>query len=440
MHVIKKNGNTTKIYYSLDPYDCYIPDNAILQCIPKLPKRTAHLPRIFTRSYEYTILSNLVNWFKSDISYPTGMSVRTLLKTDRTARNKYFGAKSISHKIINGIIYKELKKANPEALRVARRFANKAIVYKQCIKSIRRSQIFETFPALAWCCSQTANVSEFWNMVDEGIKLKEIVNKTSALPLWFRKIHPKNVHLFDYCLINTKWHIDQPTLDFLNRVKDFIPLKAMEQYRWLRSIFKMPRVANYSFRIWATKKIDWSKTFNELVNLHDLKDYATSQELYGVKPFSPEMSVQKVIELSQEWHHVFRNQRLLLANKSFKKQYEKKAAEIYPEPPIPGSKYKEWEIIPIQNYKELVKESEKMHHCVSNYHKQIVNKSSYIYSIRHNEKEMATLELSYDNLELGNNIIKQLRGPCNSVVPDEITKLVNRWKAEKNKKKEQVHV
>ena len=132
------------------------------------------------------------------------------------------------------------------------------------------------------------------------------------------------------------------------------------------------------------------------------------------RQFSPDMSMQTVLALSNEWHDAVAD-----------------SGEInggnfdFPTPWFADGESNGYRITSITNNADLYREGKEMHHCVGTYSADVLQGHRYIYSIREDERKVATLELGRgdDNkIHLG-----QIRGNRNSRVPPAIERAVRKW-------------
>lgn len=73
-----------------------------------------------------------------------------------------------------------------------------------------------------------------------------------------------------------------------------------------------------------------------------------------------------------------------------------------------------FEFVALRNARDLFREGRAMRHCVATYINTVINGGSRVYSIRHGETRIATLELVPEGKTF---IIRQISGPCNARPP-----------------------
>jgi hypothetical protein len=197
---------------------------------------------------------------------------------------------------------------------------------------------------------------------------------------------------------------------------------------WLRCI-RVAEKASPEFIEWVAKHaLEIGGTFEEVRNvLIDMMDWVeacyrskrvghctsrlTGGEQFVVRRFSPDMSLKTVIRLSDEWHEA-------IASNMSGPNYE------FPEPWCGAGRSGEYDIVPITNSAGLYLEGRTMRHCVAARGDAVQGGYNYIYSIRQDQKRVATLELSRSDDSV---VIGELRGSCNSQVSPKIQRAVKSW-------------
>ena len=308
-------------------------------------------------------------------------------------------------RMFNAMMRQVTDSADPEALRVARRFplAMRWPIYSTGVRSQRVLQLAEAFPLLAYrihflLTSQENEKGELTiRMIERGAKLRDIA-AVWGFPMRLRRIKPAAVFLVSGVLLL------RPEL------LDHMPEALPKMRRWLRAVgaadARLPDYALWVARNWAS--IDG---FQEIENFADWVRANRQIE----RQFVPSMSVRTVRQLSAEWHEAIA-----------------RAAETesgpFPQPWFPAGRLSSGEeIVPITNSVDLLREGQAMHHCVASYSRCVIAGQQYIYSIRKSDQRIATLALTRD--ELGKATLGQIRGACNAAVPAKIMTTVRRWLA-----------
>jgi PcfJ-like protein len=352
------------------------------------------------------------------------------------ARNRkiYHGLRRGSLAIINKLIGAATEAAaEPDALKVARRFPfdDRYRVYCAAARSTRARQLCETFPALAceiYCDGRVVglkpdvdedHVRSFENfvvheeararqraeaikLVERGARLRDIA-ALMGLPMALRRVKPGAVRC-----------ISRQSIELLAYMPDSLPQMRF----WLRVVGRVGYVSG-DFAEWATKnamQIPGGSVNERFSLLSDLADWVRAShnvDRFVVRPFSPDMSLRTVTKLSADWHEA-------IANSMDGPQYS------FPQPWLPATRLNGYEIVPITNSAELYREGDAMHNCVGTYAGDVMVGKSYIYSVREDDKRMATVQV----VRAGDRpALAQIRGPCNAPAPKEIVAAVRRWLA-----------
>lgn len=91
-----------------------------------------------------------------------------------------------------------------------------------------------------------------------------------------------------------------------------------------------------------------------------------------------------------------------------------------------------FEIVPLRSGEDLIEEGTLMRHCVPSYMRDILAARSCIYSVRNAGRRVATLELASG---YGPAVVKQIKGPCNARVRNDVLAAANAFAASVPKKK-----
>jgi hypothetical protein len=325
-------------------------------------------------------------------------------------RRAFYGLEVKATRVFNWLYGQALTAADPEALRVARRFppSMRWEIYSAAGRSLRMRQLAETFPLLAYhiaeqgvrdqdrCTRQQAAVV----LVERGAKLRDVA-ATAGLPTALRRIKPGAVHLTRTTALNLL--CEHPKL--LAHMPE--PLPRMR--RWLRAVQIAHQTGDGGYAAWVAKH---ATDLNQR-EIEDLSDWINQQAMMIERPFVPTMSLATVRELSAQWHEA-------MAKK------DDAEARPFPDPWFPASPLLNgYEIVPITNSADLYLEGKAMHHCVGSYNGLVIAGYRYIYGIREGDKRIATVEIArgqHDKPHLG-----QIRGPCNAPATEEIVTAAKRW-------------
>jgi PcfJ-like protein len=353
-------------------------------------------------------------------------------------RRLFHALREKSAAIINSLIRQALAEAaDPDALKLARRFPFRLRypIYRAASLSLRALQLADTFPTLAlalYCRAKNDDSDrrgEATQLVEAGAPLRRVA-EVMNIPMALRRVKPMAA---DYALAVAEICARDPRL-----FHAYLPDPTPRAKIWLRTI-RFADSVGPEFTEWAAKHCleisgeraavftaiedlsDWVRAgYRSTVPPHVLRAIIghTDQLLqrrgdqFITRRFSPDMSLRTVLQLSAEWHET------VAANMTGPDQ-------AFPPPWCEAGQSGGYDIIPITTAGELYLEGRAMHHCAGTYSGSVMAGSCCFFSIRKDNKRVATLQLqpaAADKVRIG-----QLRGPCNAVVPKDIERAVNAW-------------
>jgi PcfJ-like protein len=413
------------------------PDRINEACGYRHPPILQMLPRGFRETQECDLRDEMVKV----MHYCSGDPLGRIGFTDADHRRRYHGLPIKATRIINSMIRQVIAVADPEALRVARRFtiSSRWWIYEAGICNRRALQLAESFPVLAYLIyirelerdralddpglawpweqyeqrmealrlrrKQRCNAAT--EMVDRGVRLRDIA-AIWELPMVLRRIKPGAIHM----LLSHQF----PTLDLFRRQPEFldhIPEPLPRQRRWLYAVRYARNLGGDDYAAWVAR--NWSN-INNFHELEDIADWiraprAPAEQIN--RPFVSSMSGRTVRERGAQWHE-------LVA------QAKESEERLFPQPWFPTANLiNGYEVVPITNSADLYREGKAMHHCVGSYTPEILIGRKYIYSVREGDNRIATFELVRNGH--ARPALGQIRGNCNAHVPKEITEAVRRW-------------
>ena len=138
-------------------------------------------------------------------------------------------------------------------------------------------------------------------------------------------------------------------------------------------------------------------------------------QLIGRK-LASRMSVATVRQLSDDWHYA-----VAMADHS--------SNAVFPDPWVPAGEVAGYEFVPICTPLDLFAEGRTMHNCIASYVPRIVDLQLYIYSVREDDRPVATLAIGSRRRHGGNEgpYIRQIAGPCNASIPRKMERAARRW-------------
>jgi hypothetical protein len=186
---------------------------------------------------------------------------------------------------------------------------------------------------------------------------------------------------------------------------------------WLRAVRYAHEIAGSDFAAWTARHALQLPGNQNGAFLSDLGDWVQASRAnrdslqFVVRPFSPDMSLRTVTNLSAEWHEA-------IAARLDGPQH------AFLSPWIAACKIDGLDIIPIDNSADLYREGTLMHHCIGTYVHDVIGGRCYVYSIRRDGERIATAALIRKQ---GHSVLAQIRGPCNIEPSGEIKRTVQRW-------------
>jgi hypothetical protein len=340
---------------------------------------------------------------------------------------RHHGLELLAIRNANGFISAALEAAaDSGALKQARRFAFRARqrIYRAGALSRNALQLTESFPALALAIygGRYASLTDSLEigvertatiMVERGAPLRQVA-ELIGLPFALRKVKPGAANLA--LAIHRDLFLDPRLIDA------YMPDTQPAMKRWLGIVARASQVGP-DFAEWGAKNAlgigiaelvdigDWVKAGRQARRPPFGVAVPSIGEEFVTRPFTPQMSLKTVVELSSEWHGA-------VAANMTGPSYE------FPEPWCDAGQSGEYEIVPIRNAADLYQEGRVMHHCVGTYSDRVRRGEVYIYSIRRDGMREATLGLSKDRERV---VLSELRGRCNSVVPRKIVTAARKW-------------
>jgi PcfJ-like protein len=381
---------------------------------------------------------------------------------------RYLGMwRKLAIRRVNGMITRLLGHADPDALRIARRYSApfRWGIYLACLRSRNARQLCETFPFLAALLyTEALNMNVMRQLVDpvkkkgisaelfplesihvelesdrppciqtaiqqveHGAKLRDIA-QTVRVPMWFRDVRPGAVgHLINVLNAYSEYgvgleHRLEPAMDTWvdKRVWDtYLPSTLSAQRRALTAM-------GWSIRQHGVPSTVLTRTNWVLKWAHQLEGPARAigpaiGEIIDWhrgtgSPLRPELSYIRAKQECNLWH------RTAVKWVSIDHQLQ------FPPPPLPSLTKEGWEITYISTGAELQEEAEHMRHCVASYATMAHKGQCALYSVRKKGKRVATVEI--DTIVEGLPV-KQIKGPFNADPAADVKRLVSSWAKQK---------
>jgi hypothetical protein len=350
-------------------------------------------------------------------------------------RRRYHGLKRQALAITNSLVRQALTSASPDALVLARRFpiSTRFQIYHAIARSPRMLQLAEVFPLLAYQIIARAN-AEARQLVESGAKLTTIAS-LMKVPMAFRGLKPGAVFY---------------RLDWFAELDDqliyaTLPTITLAQRRWLIAVLQSTTVGG-PYVEWIARNyrlFGWPRINAIAAQVSDIGDWVRASYVVGVprhvrqalsdrdrffgketfgdeqitRPFSPDMSVTTVKELSSAWHEAI--------------AFADPKANV----PLPAAwrratKIGTISVVPLDTAAAIVAEGRAMHHCASTLIAKVQRGDSYLFGARKGDQRIATIEVSRNGEKI---FINQMRGACNAILPPLIQAKLTRWVRERDK-------
>jgi hypothetical protein len=410
------------------------PDRAVLQQIPGLGF-------IWRNCAEGDIADHLLTamlgraGFKREGSMQAGVWWSDVPAIQHNNRRRFHALKRSALSITNNLIRQALTSAPPDALTVARRFRMRTRfeIYRVITKSPRMLQLAEIFPLLAYQIIARAD-AEARQLVESGAKLNTIAS-LMKVPMAFRELKPGTVFY---------------RLDWFAELEDqlisaTLPTTTLAQRRWLRAVLQSTTVGG-PYVDWVARNchlLGRTPINATAAEVSDISDWVRASYIVGVpkhvrealsgphhflgnesfgdeyitRAFSPDMSVATVKELSSAWHEA-----VALS--------DPKINVPLPAPWRGATTIGKFTLVPLDTAAAIVAEGRAMHHCAGTLIEKVRRGISYLYSARDGDQRIATIEVGRNGEEI---FINQMRGSCNSILPEPLQAEFTRWVLERNK-------
>ena len=379
----------------------------------------------------------------------------------KRARQIYHGLRIKSLKIVNSVIRKALEVADQKALIAARRFPirYRAQLYRSfCRYGERAIQLADTFPLLAvalftdsfsWCEADDSDpFARDWDkrrrqqeakdderrrigisMVLKGVRLNKIA---AAMEILYRLRHVKP---------GATRRVDHPPVEAL----DYLPKTTRKQRLFFLALGAV-KERGIPFDPWLGEFIESMTNRGAIAELDEIVDWLRASEIKSIpekhfqivdrfrrlglihaqaelrrdrgaefvtRPFSPDMSLKTVRQLTAEWHETVAN------NMSEGELRE------FPQPWIDGAEIDAHKIVPITDSRQLYLASKALHNCANGYAGDILDSHCYLYTVSNGDNRPAVMvEIRRTDEGVA---LRQIKGHCNGSAPKEIERMVRRW-------------
>lgn len=386
-----------------------------LQQVPPL-----HLfPR--SRLVENDMVETLAKGFLRSSGVPlTWDEEYVLLSPDQklAQRRHYFAAMARSRRIVNSVIREVIAEAtDPEIVHIARRFPREARyrIYRHISRSHYAAQLAEVHPLLAhelyrqrWHSDpeDKERLCRAREMVMEGRLLRDVLEVVGA-PKYLRVVHPGATGC-----VSRVWPA---------HLIAHLPKKMRAQQAWFSVMdfaASQGATANESILSWTARHASSFGHTSRVARaaFSNVFDWILASEVGRSelirRPFSPDMSLATVRELSDEWHYA-----VAMADHS--------SNATFPKPWLPEKTVGHYTFKPITTPQELFLEGKQLHNCLATYVNRVTSADTFIYSVRRGNERIAALALQQGRDGRGD--IGQIAGPCNAPVSNDVMKVARQF-------------
>ena len=423
----------TSVIYRPDRLDESSID-AVLQQIPRLGVPWSHFSEARIADQLLTALLARAG-FTREFAMPALRWWSDVPAIQDANRRRYHGLRRTAIAITNNLIRQALAAAPAEALNLTRRFdlGKRFSVYKAITRSPRLMQLAEIFPLLAWQII-SKNHAEAKQLVEAGAKLNTIAS-LMKVPMAFRGLKPGAVFYRLDRLVELEDQLIYATL----------PTTMPAQRRWVLAVLQSTTVGG-PYVEWIARNyqlLGCTTLAATAAQVSDIGDWVRAsyiadvpkhvrQVIRGREPFlgnesfgdehitrafSPGMSVTTVKELSSAWHEA-----TALS--------DPKTNVALPAPWRSATTIGDISVVPLDTAAAIAAEGRAMHHCARTLITNVKSGHSYLYGAREGDQRIATIEVSRNGEQI---FITQMRGPCNSILPQPLQAKLTRWVLERDK-------
>ena len=250
-------------------------------------------------------------------------------------------------------------------------------------------------------------------LVKNGSGLEELA-ATLGLPLWLRRVQPEAY---------TEPLGDLPDgPDFNREIVNFIPDTDEGVAMWLKWLSFANASCNSQFALWIARQRIYGPVGDVVgTPVLPLAAYAwfSNQECGPARglirrPWRRNIGLAKAIDETIQWVD-----RIAM---EFTVKPRRRGPGRYSGRGITG-----YQVQPLITRQALIEEGRVMNHCVASYASMVANGECLIFSIRHGNLRVATVEVRPRSRKRPNFAVVQLQGPGNSPVSQELRKAVNEW-------------
>lgn len=287
--------------------------------------------------------------------------------------------------------------------------------------SPRIAELADTFPGLVHAlASKRGSLSERRKALAEirnGVPLKTVA-ETLRMPMWMRRLPAKAFGHLPPELPQSK--------RFNRNIANRIPSSHGLSPFWLEAILFAERAAEEDFAFWLAAQPH--KCFDRPHGTHDAFVILAAYAWYSRHP---EFEASQLIRT--KWHPLMSFNTAMCASMSWLNRITLALAVHGPALQdcwLQPRKVRGFDIVPLQSCDEILAEARKMNNCIDQYARRLTGNLCRLFSIRRNNKSVATIEIGFHRMEDNVLTITQLKGRRNVPVGTEIWQAAYAWLAE----------
>jgi PcfJ-like protein len=280
--------------------------------------------------------------------------------------------------------------------------------------------LLDSFPALALaavsaqhCAQRRANALELLHT--PGASLKSAA-EVLGVPMWLKTLPPEALHDPLPAPIGASGG-DSP---FGRSIASAIPVHFAAGDTWLREILLARRWGGDDFAVWLARKFRTRRDSVPTMPLHILAAWAffsarpeTFGAQYVLAPWHSRMSLATAAAAAWSW---------LLGVIADARAWSRRALPCWAH----KVHVNDLAFIPLETLRDLQTEASAQNNCVARYIEPVIRASSRLYSIRHGETRLATLEVKPSGPG-SPAYIAQLKGRSNGPVSPYVESAVHTW-------------
>ncbi len=250
-------------------------------------------------------------------------------------------------------------------------------------------------------------------VVLEGKSLKQAA-KALGLPLWTRQLPPR--------AFQSRLGKLPDTAHFNRQISNFIPKNETELPKWLRTITLAYTRCDDGFALWLARYHGWIKKLP--LTAHDVLTMLAAYAWYSQHratragqiirhPWSPQLGLRTALTHCKDWY-----ERLLM---------EYHLGDGLQDVWLREGRRHDLQFTALRTVDDLCKEARQMRNCVRDYSAPLGRHDCRLFSVRQQNRPVATVEIRPHPLEPELLTPWQIRGPGNVYCSRELVTVIHAW-------------